>query len=162
GRLPFLAVSDYNIPVLGSPFFNRGGKSMRTLLAMVLLLSCAGTGSAADAKAPEAAAPDPVSKSEGGFDVGALDRSVDPCADFDQFAGGRGGTATPTPADQSRWGQFSLLAERNRNILHDILEAAKDPRPSRSALERQTGDYYAACMDEAGVEKLGTKPIEPV
>jgi putative endopeptidase len=129
----------------------------------VLLASWAGTGSAGDAKAPETApAPDPVSKSEGGFDVSALDRSVDPCADFYQFACGGWRKANPIPADQSRWGQFSTLAERNRNVLHDILEAAKDPRPSRSALERQTGDYYAACMDEAGIEKQGARPIEPI
>ncbi|HET8546361.1 MAG TPA: hypothetical protein VFL57_00075 [Bryobacteraceae bacterium] len=50
------------------------------------------------------------------------------------------------PADQSSWGRFAELAERNRVLLRDILETAAG-RQNRSPVEQKIGDYYAACMD---------------
>ena len=136
---------------------------MTKLLATLVLVSCAAAGFAEEVKAPSTAAdPPPASKSEGGFAISALDKSVDPCVDFYEFACGGWRKANPIPPDQSRWGRFNELAERNRNILHDILEQVKDPRPGRSPLEAQVGDYYAACMAESTVEKQGTKPIDPI
>ena len=135
---------------------------MTKLLATLVLVSCAAAGFAEEAKAPSTAADPPAAKSEGGFDISALDKSVDPCVDFYQFACGGWRKANPIPPDQSRWGRFNELAERNRNVLHDILEQVKDPRPGRSPLEAQVGDYYAACMDESAIEKRGTKPIAPI
>jgi putative endopeptidase len=136
---------------------------MRKLLTTVLSISCAAAGYAGDTR-PSAAAGDPPSaaKSEGGFEISALDKSVDPCVDFYQFACGGWRKANPIPPDQTRWGRFNELAERNRNVLHDILEQVKDPRPGRTPIEAQVGDYYAACMDESGIEKQGTRPIDPV
>jgi predicted metalloendopeptidase len=132
---------------------------MRHLLAVLTFVSCAAATSAGDATAPAAA---PASKPGGGFDVAALDRSADPCVDFYQFACGGWRKANPIPPDQARWGSFSALAQRNRDVLHDILEQVKDPRPGRSAIEAQVGDYYAACMDDAAIEKQGTGPIAPI
>jgi putative endopeptidase len=136
---------------------------MRKLLATLVFASCAMAGYAGDTKAPATAADPPsASKSEGGFDIGALDKSVDPCVDFYQFACGGWRKANPIPPDQTRWGRFNELAERNRNVLHDILEQVKDPRSGRTPIEVQVGDYYAACMDESAIEKQGTRPIDPI
>ena len=70
-------------------------------------------------------------------------------------------TANPMPGDQSRWGRFDLLQENNRTILQNLVESASTPRPNRTALEQKIGDYYASCMDEAAIEKLGAKPLLP-
>jgi predicted metalloendopeptidase len=64
--------------------------------------------------------------------------------------------------DQTRWGRFNELAERNRDALHQILEQARDAQRSRSPSEAKVGDYYAACMDEAVIEALGTRPLQPI
>src|SRR5579859_4044591 len=78
------------------------------------------------------------------LDPSFFDRSVEPCVDFYQFACGGWLKANPIPADQSRWGQFTVLDEKNKAQLREILEAAASAR-ERSAEEQKVGDYYAAC-----------------
>jgi putative endopeptidase len=96
-----------------------------------------------------------------GFDLSSLDRTVDPCVDFYQFACGTWMRNNPIPSDQSRWGRFNDLADRNREVLHQILERAASPSPSHDAITRKIGDYYAACMNEPAIDALGAKPLQP-
>src|ERR1044072_2431197 len=83
-----------------------------------------------------------------GFDLGSLNRNVDPCANFYRYACGGWMTANPLPGDASRRGRFDALQDRNRMLLREVLEAAAVDRPNRSALDQKIGDFYAACMDE--------------
>jgi endothelin-converting enzyme/putative endopeptidase len=95
------------------------------------------------------------------FDLTAIDKSADPCVDFYQYACGGWIKNNPIPADQSRWGRFSELEERNREVLHQILEEAAHATGKRDATTQKTGDYYAACMDTAGIDAKGLAPLEP-
>ena len=90
-----------------------------------------------------------------GFDVNALDQSVNACTDFYQFSCGGWLARNPVPADRARWGRFDELAERNQAALRGILENA-----ASSAADRQIGDYYTACMEDKGIEVLGLKPLK--
>ncbi len=96
-----------------------------------------------------------------GFDVRVLDRNIDPCTDFYEFACGKWVAANPIPADQASWGRFDELIERNRQILRAILEKGSQPDPKRSAVNQKIGDYYTSCMDEAAIEQKGTAPLKP-
>jgi endothelin-converting enzyme/putative endopeptidase len=122
-------------------------------------LAVAETPAATKTSASKAAA---AATRPGAFDISSLDRSVDPCTNFYEFACGGWRKANPIPADQTRWGRFNELAERNREDLHQILEKAKDPTAARSPIEAKVGDYYAACMDEAGIEAKGLAPVQPL
>jgi predicted metalloendopeptidase len=95
------------------------------------------------------------------FDINAIDRTAEPCVDFYQYACGSWIKNNPIPNDQSRWGRFSELAERNREVLREILEEAAKPDPKRDQVTREIGDFYAACMDEKTIEARGLDPIKP-
>jgi endothelin-converting enzyme/putative endopeptidase len=95
-----------------------------------------------------------------GLDLGAMDTNVSPCTNFYQYACGNWRAKNPIPPDQSRWGRFNELAERNLRIEREILEKARQPSTGRSAIDQKIGDYYAACMDEKGVDGKGVEPIK--
>ena len=96
-----------------------------------------------------------------GFDVSNMDRSVSACQSFFQYANGGWTKNNPVPAAYSSWGRFNELAEKNREVVHQILEdAAKNTTAARGSNEQKIGDYYAACMDEASIEAAGLKPIQ--
>ena len=95
------------------------------------------------------------------FDASALDRNADPCVNFYKFACGSWMATHPIPPDKTRWGRFDELAERNREVLHQILESYVKPQSVADAVQRKVGDYYASCMDEAAIESVGTQPLRP-
>lgn len=90
-----------------------------------------------------------------------MNTGIDPCANFYHYACGTWMKSNPIPADQSSWGRFDELAERNRQILRGILEKASAPDPKRDGNTQKIGDFYASCMDEQTINKKGLEPIQP-
>jgi len=95
-----------------------------------------------------------------GLDLNAIDKSVNPCTNFYRYACGTWIKNKPIPSDQSRWTRFNELTVRNQEILRKILDEAAKPSPSRTPVEQKIGDYYAACMNEAAIEKRGVEPLK--
>jgi putative endopeptidase len=97
-----------------------------------------------------------------GFDPARMDRTVEACEDFFQYANGSWLRNTQIPASEARWGTFNILADSNNSILKQILDnAAKNGGRSGSDAQ-MIGDFYSTCMDEAAIEKAGIDPIKPL
>ncbi len=94
------------------------------------------------------------------FDANLIDKTLDPCDDFYKYSCNKWLTANPIPADQVYWSTGSGLELWNEGLLRDTLEAASKTDPNRSAAQQKIGDYWAACMDETGIEAAGLKPLE--
>ena len=97
-----------------------------------------------------------------GVELGDIDTSVAPCTDFFEYANGAWRKANPIPPSMVRWSRRWAAGELSKDRLHEILEqaAAKRDLPAGSP-ERLIGDFYAAGMDEARINKLGADPIKP-
>src|SRR5258708_289011 len=96
------------------------------------------------------------------FDPSAMDKSVDPCENFYEYACGSWRKNNSIPSDQSRWGRFNELTEYNRQVLHEILEKDSANDPKRSPAAQKIGDFYASCMDETAANAKGAAPLKPV
>jgi putative endopeptidase len=132
---------------------------MRVLkFAIIAVLLCPVL-SSVHARAQGAAASTGAPKLEH-FDINLVDKSLDPCQDFYQYACRKWNTANPIPADQVAWGTRSGLQYWNENILRQALENAAAPTSSRTGYEQKIGDYWAACMDESGIEAAGTRDLK--
>jgi len=96
------------------------------------------------------------------FNPEQVDKSLNPCSDFFQYACSKWLKANPIPADQAGWGTFNSLAIWNVAAVHNTLEDAAAKSSNRTPNEQKVGDYYASCMDEAAINKAGVAPLQPL
>ena len=99
---------------------------------------------------------------QSGIHTADLDRTCKPCQDFYQFAVGGWIKQHPIPAAYPAIGNFQVLADRNRDVLHGILTQAAAANAKPGSNEQKIGDFYASCMNQAAIAAAGTKPIAPL
>ena len=99
------------------------------------------------------------SQGASGFSIDNIDKSIDPCLDFYQYACGNWFKKTEIPADQSEWVSFTEIYERNLVTLRNILEKAAAGGRERNPIDQKIGDYYGACMNQKTVDAKGLDPL---
>jgi putative endopeptidase len=109
-----------------------------------------------------AAAPKDAPATSGhGIDLAGMDRSVAPGDDFYRYANGTWMKTTEIPADRPAFGPDAVLAELTTTRTADLIKEAAASSASDGSEARKVGDYYAAYMDEAGIEARGLAPLQP-
>jgi endothelin-converting enzyme/putative endopeptidase len=99
-------------------------------------------------------------KPAAGFSIDNIDKTIDPCVDFYQYACGNWIKNSEIPADQSQWISFAEVHERDLDIERTILEKAA-AGSSRSAVDQRIGDLYGSCMNQKAVDAKGIAPLKP-
>ncbi len=95
-----------------------------------------------------------------GLDLSAIDPSVRPGDDFFAHANGTWYDRFTIPADKSSFGPFDRLDELSKERVRAIIEKAAAMHAPAGTPAQQIGDYYAAYMDEAGIEANGLGPAQ--
>src|SRR5215472_512421 len=95
------------------------------------------------------------------LDLSAMDPTADPCVDFYHYSCGGWKRKNPIPPDQTSWSVYGKLYVDNLAYLRALLEQAATEK-DRDPVTQKIGDFYASCMNEALVEKLGATPMQPL
>jgi putative endopeptidase len=142
--------------------FNPGSTSILLqigILAVFIFMACGSIELLRAGQEPGSAKPSGAAAH--GVELTILDRTCKPCEDFYHYASGEWIAKNPVPAAYPSWGRFNELAERNRESLHQILEAAAgNTKAAPGSNEQKIGDFYASCMDEKQINAAGAKPLD--
>jgi putative endopeptidase len=97
-----------------------------------------------------------------GVDLANRNSAIAPGDDFFRHVNGAWIDRTEIPADKSSFGSFDYVYDRAEQQVRAIIEeSAASKEAAAGSIEKKIGDYYAAFMDEAGVEAKGAAPLKP-
>jgi putative endopeptidase len=122
-----------------------------TALSLALLLTAAGCSTTQDDQ--------PYTTNERGLDRRNMDETVEPCADFYQYANGKWMERNPIPAEYSVWSISNEMRERNNLLLREILEEAAAANAAKGTNEQKAGDFWTTGMDTDTIEAAQAAPL---
>jgi putative endopeptidase len=94
------------------------------------------------------------------FDPSVIDASKDVCTDFYEYTCSKWIAAHPIPADKSLFTVLSPLVLYNQTVLRNYMAKAAT-NPKASGIERQVGNFWQSCMDQAARQKGGREWLRP-
>lgn len=95
------------------------------------------------------------------IETGYIDSSVKPGDDFFRFVNGKWLDTVHIPETESGIGSFDDLYYRTRDRLHELLDSISKKEQKAGSIEQKVGDFYAAGLDSAAIEKRGYEPVKP-
>ena len=89
-----------------------------------------------------------------------LDTTVNPGADFFNYANGGWIKNNPIPPAYSSWGIGNEVQEEIRDRLKKINEDAINANAPKGSTTQKIGDFYYSGLDTTGIEKAGISPLQ--
>ncbi len=163
GRRPWFVIECRLIKVVSSAPKKMRRRTLIAIFALSLCLTHVKALAGVEQTPASGAAETPIDKLPyiPSLDPTAMDRSTDACVDFYQYSCGGWIKRNPIPSDQASWSVYGKLYQDNQRFLWGILTQLSTQNPHRSANQQRIGDYFAACMDEAAIERAGVAPLAP-
>lgn len=96
------------------------------------------------------------------IDPALFDQKCKPCENFYQHANGAWLNTTEIPPEESNFGMFQQVRNRNQDILKQVIAKAVDSKGSLKGSPQQlVGDFYASGMDQKAIDAAGIGPLKP-
>lgn len=95
-----------------------------------------------------------------GVDKANLDESVTPGADFYQYACGGWMKNNPLQPQYSRFGQFDLMAENNKEQLKELIQGLAKQENAVGSVAQKVNDLYLQGLDSLRLNAEGAAPIK--
>ena len=96
-----------------------------------------------------------------GVDLTLRDDSIAPGDNFYAYANGKWLDSFVIPSDRTRYGAFTLLAEKSEQRVLNIIQELAEAEPDPATLEGKVASVYNAYMDTSGIETAGLAPATP-
>lgn len=88
----------------------------------------------------------------------SMNRSVDPCDNFYEFACGGWAQRNPIPESEAFWGVYSVLGEENDRIVRQSLTGGT----ITSETTKKAKTFYDACMNMTAINGKGAGPLKDI
>ena len=96
-----------------------------------------------------------------GIDLSSMNKAVKPGDNFYHYVNGTWIDEFEMPADRTRYGSFTLLAEKSEQRVRHIIEDLAAEKASVDTLEGKVAAFFNAFMDEEAIEAAGLTPAQP-
>lgn len=93
-----------------------------------------------------------------GIELEERDPAIHPGNDLYRHMNGRWLERSDIPADKSRYGAFTILAEEAEKAVLAIIERAQNAPAGSEA--KKVGELYESFMDEHRIEEVGLRPLQ--
>src|SRR5215470_13768966 len=91
-----------------------------------------------------------------------MDTTCAPCRDFYRYANGHWLDTAQIPASYMNIGAGREMADRNQEVLHDVLEKqAANAATEKDPTLKKVGIFYATLMDSMRANREGIAPLAP-
>lgn len=96
-----------------------------------------------------------------GVDTTLMNPAVKPGDDFYAYVNGKWLDTFEIPADRSRYGAFTLLAEKSEQRVRKIIDELAATKPAISTGAGKVAAFYNAYLDTAAIDAAGLAPAQP-
>ena len=96
-----------------------------------------------------------------GVNLDNVKTGVNPGDDFFVYVNGKWLDTFEIPSDRTRYGSFTLLAEKSEQRVRKIIDELAAAKPDPSTLEGKVATIYNAYLDTDAIEARGLAPVQP-